>query len=108
MAQQHYLNGAAINYINKPDWIDEGSPVLNGETVFNRWRRHTWRAEVMPVSEFNTVYALEGQTVSLTTTDYSDRNGDYVTYYGARVTNVTGRQSGPLMTDVTIEFLVRV
>lgn len=109
MAQQHKLNGTNINYIERPDW--QTKPVaqaLNGVTPIERWARHIWRTNTMAVSEFDTIHVLEGQKVSLTTTNRIDRNGDYITYYGADLERVSGRHRGPVMTNVTVEFLVRL
>lgn len=109
MAQQHKINGTTINRITSANWEDGGqSQGLDGYTPLDSWRRHTWRSNVMTVTEFDTLYALEGQKVSITTTDYSDRNGDYLTYYNVDLERVGGRHEGPRIVDFVAEFLVRV
>jgi len=109
MAQLHAINGTSINYIGQPDWIDTPQgEFLNGETLQSRWRGHTWAANVMTESEFNFLYALEGQKVSLLTTKHNDRNGDYITYYGVDFRQITGTHDGPRFIDVQLNFMIRV
>lgn len=103
------LNGASKSYINTADWSDQpDSQALVGATPTRRRRRHTWRAEIMPMAEFLAIQALEGERVSLTTTNYNDRNGDYVTYYGAEIDQASGRHESVNMVDVVVEFWVGV
>jgi len=109
MAKVHSVNGFTINYIGQPNWIDRPvGKLLTGEQIKNRWRGHTWASNVMTVSEFNNLYTLEGTKATIVTTDYSSRNSDYITYYGAEVKRVTGTHDGPRFLDVQIEFLVRI
>ncbi len=109
MAQVHDINGNTINYISFADWLDTSIPSsLDGLNAVSVWRNHIWEANVMPASEWNTLEALEGQQVSITTTDYSDRNSDYLTYYNAVLTGLTGNHEGPNREDVRFEFLVKV
>jgi len=109
MAQQFQINGQDLDYVTEATW-DE-TPItapLAGGTVFNRWRLHRWATNVMPASEFETIRGRLGETVSLTTTDYDDLNGDYVTYYGATLDTLRGEHSGPVVVAVSAEFRVRV
>jgi hypothetical protein len=110
MAKDFIINSTTINYVTKADWEDGAAdPGLDGYTSLTRWRRHVWRApEGMPAIEFDTLFALEGQKVNVVTTDYDNRNSDYKTYYGADLKRVSGRHTGPIMVDVSLEFLVRV
>lgn len=109
MAQQHQINDSDIDYIEQAPWPerDEG-PYLNGKGSRNRWHPHRWLASVMPVTEFDTIYALEGTLVNIATTNYSDRNGDYVTYYGVDCQSVSGEHQGPVMVNVQVDFMVKV
>ncbi len=109
MAQVHAINGTTINYIGQPDWVDiPAGAFLNGESVHSRWRGHTWAGNVMPESEFNFLYSLEGQKVQLLTTNYSDRNGDYITYYGVEFRRISGTHDGPRFINVRLDFMIRV
>lgn len=109
MAQVFGVNGTTINYVVNAQWIERPEDdYLNGQTVRNRWRTHTWQTEVMSASEFNTLYALEGQQVTITTVDYEDRTGNYKTYYGAELRSIGGDHDGPNFQNILIEFLVKV
>lgn len=110
MAQNFKINTTTFARITRADWQDDGAGAgLDGTTGRQRWRRHTWQApEGMTAAEFDALYAAEGAGVELTTTNYADRNGDFVTYYGAVCMRVDGRHEGPIVTGVTVEFLVRV
>ena len=109
MAQQHDINGTNVNHVTAV-WSDRPvNSFLNGKTTANRWRSHRWTSNVMTESEFNTLEALEGQTVSITTTKYSDRNNtNYVTYYDVKFLSITGTHSGPRFEGVSMEFAVLV
>ena len=111
MPQVFRINSTEISRITHGDWLDEpgDAQALDGVTPLARWRRHTWRAEVLSAAEWNTLAALEGQKVSITTPDYGDRNAaDYVSYYGADFERLEGRHEGPVMMGVSADFLVRV
>jgi hypothetical protein len=60
------------------------------------------------MAEFDQLTALEGQQVTVTTTNYADRNGDYVTYYGCDLERVSCRHESINAEDVTVEFWVRL
>ena len=111
MAQEFVINGTTISRITKGDWVDEpgDSQSLDGVTLLARWRRHTWRADVLSAAEWNTLRALEGAKVSITTPAYDDRNGaDYRAYYQVDFERLDGSHDGPVFTGVTAEFLVRI
>jgi hypothetical protein len=110
MARVHSINGNTINFIGKPDWQDKPTAAyLTGQNAVSRWRKHIWQSNVMPASEWNTIEALEGQLVTIVTTDYEDRNNaNYKTYYGARFTALAGKHDGPNMVNVRFEFLVKL
>jgi hypothetical protein len=112
MAQAHAIDGTTITHISQALWqqpvVDQSLDLI---AVHSRWRRHTWTANVVPMSIWQTLIGKRGSIVSLTTTDPDDRNGDYVTYYGARVDAVTAPPNGHdslNMRNVRIEFLVKV
>ncbi len=109
MAQDYIINSTTLDYIMVGEWREVvESSVLDGQTVHNRWREHVWQTEVMPVTDFDTLYALEGQKVTLTTVDYSDRNNDYVIYYGAEFKRITARHQALNMAQLQCEFMVRL
>lgn len=109
MAQQVQINGITYTYLNAPDWSDSAdSQALDGVTPFLRWHKHTIKTNIMPMTEFDRLYALEGQAVALTTTNYLDRNGDYITYYGAILESVTGKHESINAADVVATFRVRL
>lgn len=110
MAQVFKINGTSLTYITRGDWEDDyDQQAHDGNTPILRWRRHTMRApDGMTAAEFDTLYALEGQKVSITTTNYEDRNSDYKTYYGCDLERVAGRHDGPLVYDVVLDLMVRV
>lgn len=111
MAQSFAINGTIIARLTKGDWTDEpgDSQSLAGVTPLARWRRHRWQADVLSAAEWDVLSALQGQKVSITTPDYSDRNAaDYVTFWGCDFEGLSGEHSGPVFTGVTAEFMVRV
>ena len=110
MAQQHQINGSNVDHIGRPTWHDQViGQALNGRPIIHRWRVHTWQANVITAAVFNTLYALEGASVSVTTTDYDDYNAtNYKTYYGAILRAVRGRHVGPTFQDVELQFLVKI
>lgn len=110
MAQDFKINSTTVSRITKGDWQDEpgDSQSLAGVIPLARWRRHRWQADVLSASEFNTLYALQGQKVKLTTVNYSDRNGDYIDYFGVDFPQISDSHDGPIFTGVSIDFLIRV
>ena len=104
------IGGTTVTYIARTDWLDQ--PVaqsLAGETVKSRWKIHRWQTNVMNIQDWDNIYALEGTIVPITTNDYADRNNQtHVLYPEANFRSMTGSHDGPLFTNVTIEFLVRV
>ena len=109
MTQVFALNGVTYAYIEEAKWLenDQGK-ALDGEAVHNRWRGHSWLTQIMPISEFDVLYALEGQKVVITTTDYEDRNGDYKVYYVADLRQVFSRHVSQNMQQLQCEFLIRL
>lgn len=109
MARVFELNGTELDYVTGADWQDTAEAgSLAGVSPLRRRRRHVWRARVMPMAEFLSLQAQEGALAAITTTNYSDRNGDYVTYYGAEIERVSCRHEATNAEEVTVEFLVRV
>ena len=109
MAFTPKIDGSDIDYISNIDWDHKtGQRSLDLISVFNRHRVCTWSVDTMPMAEWATLISKRGSIVSLTTTDPDDRNADYVTYYGARLRNVTMRNHSSLNAQgVRVEFLVR-
>jgi hypothetical protein len=109
MAQVFAINGTALTYITGADW--ESFPVaddLLGQRRFNRFKRHIWRLnEAMPMTQWEIIYPLEGDIVSITTTDPADINAAFVTFYGVNFESITGKNEATNMAGVTCEFLVR-
>lgn len=112
MAQVHAIDGTTITHISQALWEQaQVDTSLNLIAVHNRWQRHIWTSNIMPMSIWQTLIGKRGSLVNLTTTDPTDRNGDYITYYGARVDSVSAPQNGHdslNMANVRVEFLVRV
>jgi len=104
------INNTTLLYVGRPNWDDQTvGGYLTGEVIHNRWRRHIWEANVMPIAEFNSLYAFEGQQVSILTTNYTDRNDTTLKrYYAAELKKVTGAHDGPRFTGVRAEFIVRI
>lgn len=112
MAQVHAIDGTTITHISQALWDQPSVDTsLNLIAVHSRHQRHTWTSNVMPMSVWQTLIGKRGALVSVTTTDPADRNGDYITYYGARVDAVTAPPNGHdslNMRNVRVEFLIRV
>jgi len=107
MAIQAQFNGNDIEVT--AHWEDTpANEGLDGKTPFNRWRRHIWRADVVSMDLWVSLFVLQGQYLTLTTSDYANRNGDYASYPVAVLERLTGRHESVNMTGVTAEFLVRV
>lgn len=109
MAQIFQINGTTITRMLRGDWTDDpAGSGLDGSTPRQRWVRHVWGADVLSAAEYNTLYAAEGQRVTITTPNYADRNGDYVDYFGVLCQRVSGSHDGPVVTNVAVDFLVRL
>lgn len=109
MAQVFQINGTNLSYPIKADW--QPAPVnqsLNGLTPHDRWTPHTLVAEWMPATEFDTLYGYQGAIVSLTTTNFDNRNSDYKVYFGVEFKSISGEHVGPIFQNVTMEFLIRL
>ena len=108
MAQVFQLNGSNLTYITGADWQPgAASAGLDGNTVRQRVTRHIWQANIMTIAEINTIQAQLGQPVNLTTTNYSDRNGAFISY-SARFVALNWEHQANLAANVRAEFLVRV
>lgn len=109
MAFTPQVDGTAVNYISNIDWSQPTTQTsLDLISVFNRWRVCIWTVNQMPMTDWATLIGKRGSIVSLTTTDPDNRNADFVTFYGARVQDVTQRNHLSLNAQgVKIEFLVR-
>lgn len=109
MAFAPQIDGVAVNHISNIDWSNTTSQTsLDLISVFNRLRVCTWTVDQMPMTDWATLIGKRGSIVALTTTDPDDRNADFVTYYGARVRDVTLRNHLSLNAQgVKVEFLVR-
>lgn len=103
------VDGSDINYISNIDWSGPTTQQsLDLISVFSRCRVCTWSVDTMPMAEWATLISKRGSVVSLTTTDPDDRNADFVTFYGARLLDVTKRNHASLNAQgVQVEFLVR-
>ena len=113
MPQTFKVNSTSFNYITRMDWADEsqtGQAGLDGYETLNRWRRLTAQGpEGMPAADFDALFALQGQRVSVAAPPYSDRNNaNYATYYGAILQRVDGRHESINVVGVMCEFRVRI
>jgi hypothetical protein len=107
--QEFAINATAFLRITRADWdSDAAGQGLDGNTPRLRWVRHTWQTNVLTAFEFDTLYAFEGQTVDLLTTNRDDRNADFIVYTGAICESVSGQHNGPIFESVRAEFLVRL
>lgn len=108
MAQVFQLNGSNLTYITGADWQPAlAASGLDGYTTRQRLARHIWQANIMTIAEINTIEAELGQVVNITTTNYSDRNGDYIGY-NARFVSLSWEHQANLAANVRAEFLVRL
>ena len=111
MAQVHAIDGATITHIGQAPWeqavIDQS---LNIIAVHQRLYRLTLLTNIMPMSVWETLKAKEiaGAIVSVTAPPPTNPNGDYVTYYEAKILRLDGRHDSINMTDVTVELSVKV
>lgn len=109
MAQVFQLNGANLTYVMQGHWEPLAiAEALSGQVVFNRYRRHRWQTNVMPVAEYQSLRAVQGRICNITTTDHTNPNSDFATYYGALVESVQGTHTGPVFQNVSVTFMVRV
>lgn len=107
--QDFELNETTITHVNRANWIDRlTSQALDGVNPIRASRQHTWASDAMPASIFDLISAQEGAAVRLRTTNYSDRNGDYVEYPSAVLQSVAAQHAGPEMAGVLVTFLVRI
>jgi hypothetical protein len=109
MAFTPQIDGTNVAHISNIDWSNiTRQTSLDLISVFERWRICTWSVDQMTMADWATLIGKRGSIVSLTTTDPDSRNADFVTFYGARVQDVTKRNHLSLNAQgVKIEFLVR-
>lgn len=109
MARVFQVNGADHKYLTDVDWQDQLDPGgLDGNSATLRYRRLVVRGSIMPMADYVSLKALEGLFVSVTCPPYGDRNGDYISYFGAILETVNGRHDAINMSDVTLEIVVRI
>lgn len=109
MAHTFQVNGSDHEYLTSIEWQDElATGGLDGYSPLGRWRRLTARGVILPMADYVALKALEGQKVSIACPPYTDRNGDYITYYGCDFDGLSGRHEGLNMADVTAQFMVLV
>lgn len=107
--QEFEINGVVITHVNRANWVDRlTSQALDGVNPLRASRQHTWAADAMPASIYDILDAQEGAIVRLRTTNYSDRNGDYVEYPGTVLQSIAAQHAGPEMSGVLATFLVRI
>lgn len=108
MAGDFKIDGTTLNYIGGATWnIPTVNTSLNLIAVHNHFRAHEWTANVMAVAEFETLRGKRGSLVSIQTTNADDEDGDFVTYYGVRVDEVSARAHESLnIMGVTVKFSV--
>ena len=98
------MNGQPMLYVSAGNWDDsKESEKLSGESEFTAVRRHTWLSGDMSVTDYNLLYAQEGKFLTIVTTDYDDRN-KFKTYYGVKLTRITGTQESINMRNVRVTF----
>ena len=112
MATDHKINGTTYSYIETADWRENAirdGRALDQQTTTNAFRTLVWTTNIMPISEFDTLYALEGQKVTVTTVDYTDRDsGSFATYYGAILEGIQANHESVNITSLNVTFRVRV
>lgn len=109
MATDFAINGTTLTHIDDCQWIDEDyGSYLNGKTTVSRWRTVRLSGQVMEETQFDLLYAQEGQKVSLTIPDYTSRNSDFKIYYGCDLLSIDGDHRGPVFVNVRVELRVLV
>lgn len=112
MATNHQINGTTYSYIETANWQENNlrnGRALDQQTTVNAFRTMVWTTNIMPLSEFDTLYTLEGQEVTLVTVDYSDRDsGNFATYYGAILERIDANHESTNITSLNVTFRVRV
>jgi hypothetical protein len=109
MAQTFVINGTTLTRVGAANWSElPEAEIFNGKMAKNRWRGLRLGADVVAASEFDVLFALEGGKVALTCPNYSDRNGDYKTYYGVDFLSIRGEHNGPVVENIQIELMVRL
>lgn len=111
MAQIHAIDGTNLTYIAQALWPQPSPSSLSLNLIqpYERWRDHIWLANVMTVTEWETLRGKRGSIVTITTTDPTAPNSDYITFYGVILKDLTNNShDGPNILGVKVEFLVKV
>ena len=112
MATDHKIDGTTYSYIETANWRENAirdGRALDQQTTTSAFRTMVWTTSIMPISEFDTLYALEGTKVTLTTVDYTNRDsGSFATYYGAVLRSIQANHESTNITSLNVEFRVRV
>ncbi len=101
------INGTALTYIQSANWDDMNlTQKLDGTTLINNHQQHTWGTNIMTASEFDSLFALQGQRVRIRTIDidgrlsFKDYMGDFL--------SINGTHQGVNFAGVSLKFLVVV
>ena len=101
------INFVPLTFITSAQWDDKNHiQKLDGQTLISNYQSHTWAASIMTVAEYNALFALNGQLVSINTTDFDNRLG--FKEYMAILLNVDGTQAGINMVGVNLSFTIRL
>ena len=102
------INGTEYETITNINWLDtlEAEQMDHTSTTAVH-RRLVATGQVIEPDDWDAIYALLGQQCSVYATAYSSRN-TYKTYYGAILKKAEhASHPGPILTGITLEFLVR-
>lgn len=102
------INGTEFPQIEIANWEhNPHSTDLDLRTTFNNQKIHTWIARVLSMAKWSILEPLQGQVVSLSTTNHEDRNSTTPRIYPtARIVRLSGDHNALDMRDVEIEFKV--
>jgi len=101
------INGTPLTFITSAQWDDKNNTKkLDGQVLINNYQRHTWGAVVMLVPEYDSLFALEGQLVTINTIDFDDLL--IFKEYQAILTRVDGTHAGINMAGVNLSFVIRI
>jgi len=101
------INSTPLTFIAAAQWNDLNlTSKVDGQVLINNYQRHTWGTNVMAMAEYDLLFALQGQKVSISTIDIDTRNTFRI--YQAILQDVNGTQAGINMVGVSLRFLVIV
>jgi len=101
------INGTALTFITGAQWDFKNSTgKLDGQTAVNNFQQHTWGTNVMTEPEFNTLFALQGEKVTIETIDYDTLSS--FTTYPADFESITATHEGENFVGVSLRFLVSI